>query len=1711
MSALDNFSSSLTGSWSYTIVNFPIAWGLGKTNNSINVVSSFSYSQSGKYNLKKYGIVNIFDRNFLGYQLDKGDSMDEFPSIYIYKNSSHLVTNDKEKFKIKTSSNGDIFPKFSELKRDGYPVCIFVNNFYFKVYIEVEQEVYWANAISKTSPTKVIYKPYEPIDLSGLSIILEEKNQKVSSLEQGTIVTHATHTCNSWNSATSISSGYIGIPTKGYYTEKDIGTQTISITVQYTTFNWNLLVTDFDSDYYELKRNPNTNYSVYAGIEVGNAFLNAFNITRVRKNEFKTIETIVYSTLEKEKMSKTILHNSDKNFVFQYLVTSEKSITFSINDRLHYYSSINITCSKSYNIGTTLNAENIDIIGSGSIIYDDYVRITLNNFKFIENPNATYSIGNIMITEETPANFTLDFVLPMEHFGTLTHSINCNVIEKDEEYIYGVELVNTKNTFKYGEVISLGEDAVIKAYNFNGDLVKTISIDELTYIDDRYGKLVNEENNLLTDEPIILKLKYNEFELNHTISILYAKDLVLDTSLVKQYLYVGETFVDFDYSGIKGTITYNNQEIDVSDDLMFGHEQIDISIDSKVYVIDAFVSYENRILVSQFQIQVERERVISISASGESNSLNYFDSEGQTFKEPTDLNFRFIYNSGKKAPADISSIVFYKEKECLTLASQGYISKDGGNKIYFIHKDYPEIIGSYNIYFIKDDIVSVELINNPVITLGNRLNQIRDSFIIKATYESGNTDENYINYRFTNEEYIMAEESIKIIVADKEYVLDSNKITFHKPNIESITLNLNGFSTTYNNGIDMIDVTGITVDVKYEGATYLHTADTYVKTGATSSKEFCVTSSELNNYNFNGDETINITMDDQNVRKDISLEFKVINIFDNTNVVNNTYLLEIGVIEITEITGISLARVYREYKIGQKFLDDFDNTLLTLYYKDSAGNNKKIQVPLRSGVGALNISPMKGTSFYQIDREKTVRITSAHNSNVSVEYSISVNADYEYTGLNKRNLRVIKVKNYVTSNGIKLIDKYLIVDDEETIVENGVRRLMNNLNINDIKVYGYLDDINDNNKQARVILFDDYIPPIDGESNITIKYPCYVKGNADYINNCHFGHLFGNNNAKNRLFLSGNPTLPNCDWHSGGINSSKIDGEKINENGDFTYFEDTSYCFYGQTDNKVIGYDIVSNDKMVVLKSHSVKEPTIYYRTNGLIQAIDGSGNKQVGLNQEALYEESYPLVTGNIGAGAISNKSIINFNGDTLFISSDKQIDGLDVVGIIGDSQRYAYSRSDYINPLLKKEDLNKAHFFTNNKYLYLIFDDYILVTHFEKYNSGTKQYEWWKLDIKNVSAMFEMNEKIYFGTYAGKLFLLENNQYRDITKQFIGIGGSTLASEGEKDNTVQVSNSVIQTLKQENDYFFKIKPVENDPASYMYYEIAQMNNVKTGNTELYIDAENNWIEVIGLTNSEKDYDKIENISNKISDTKTFYLNHLRNENEIISDNISLKTYYRKYRLKLVEDTPYDRGECFKLIDVETSEEVDIRQLYRASLCERLDSEYLITDIDYDNCTFKLENRGEILNLVRYASQDISRNFRAEIKEYSNVKAYYITAPFTMGNLMYNKTIWGWTLTNDTDISSSLEVCQAMNNVDFDEMTKLSDINLITRGYNFNNINFENLDFDKYIVPHKYTFYRPLNVPFICFGFRNTEGTNAVLSTMQIIYTVPNGSVGRG
>ena len=98
----------------------------------------------------------------------------------------------------------------------------------------------------------------------------------------------------------------------------------------------------------------------------------------------------------------------------------------------------------------------------------------------------------------------------------------------------------------------------------------------------------------------------------------------------------------------------------------------------------------------------------------------------------------------------------------------------------------------------------------------------------------------------------------------------------------------------------------------------------------------------------------------------------------------------------------------------------------------------------------------------------------------------------------------------------------------------------------------------------------------NGLANVSIAFAKTVSGHADKINKCRFAGLYGGKNDT-RVFLSGNPDEPDCDWQSGLY--------------DPTYFPDTGYTRMGTDASAIVGY-LKQYESQVVVKSGGAQEAT---------------------------------------------------------------------------------------------------------------------------------------------------------------------------------------------------------------------------------------------------------------------------------------------------------------------------------------------------------------------------------------------------------------------------------------------------------------------------------------------------------------------------------------
>ena len=176
--------------------------------------------------------------------------------------------------------------------------------------------------------------------------------------------------------------------------------------------------------------------------------------------------------------------------------------------------------------------------------------------------------------------------------------------------------------------------------------------------------------------------------------------------------------------------------------------------------------------------------------------------------------------------------------------------------------------------------------------------------------------------------------------------------------------------------------------------------------------------------------------------------------------------------------------------------------------------------------------------------------------------------------------------------------------------------------------------------------------PVEGEDNVSITASRTVKGYAGRVGRCTAGALYGVNGAADRLFLAGDPELPNYDRYSG--------------QNDPTYWPDTAYAVLGTQGSAIVGYTIISG----YLAAHK-----------------DGMEDGRNIILREGVLTDgkpAFPVVNTLQGEGAIAPHSFGYLCNEPLFLTrlGVYAVTPQDVTG-----EKYAQSRSFYVNERLTHE----------------------------------------------------------------------------------------------------------------------------------------------------------------------------------------------------------------------------------------------------------------------------------------------------------------------------------------------------------------------------------------------------------------------------------------
>ena len=1018
---------------------------------------------------------------------------------------------------------------------------------------------------------------------------------------------------------------------------------------------------------------------------------------------------------------------------------------------------------------------------------------------------------------------------------------------------------------------------------------------------------------------------------------------------------------------------------------------------------------------------------------------------------------------------------------------------------------------------------------------------------VTVTFESGyvDTSKDGVTVKITNsggdsKTYVI-EDSDKVIYSYGDVSTEVLGSVFEIPSAKSVTVNTDDIDTILFNNIDYPDIRNAFVTIEFSDATYIQKVATYAvkeKGVPDSTGTFSAYNSALgDSFTYDGKSLISVTMDDSYGDKDLTIDIIAMDDFGGVNKAS----LKLTVISVKQITEVKLAgNPYTNYSVGDRFITSEPEgyeTNLYVYYISESGVDSKKRMTLKQASSFLNITPYKGMKLTKPQLKMDVEISLTNGGGSKITYSIVVRDNLFYSATNIMSLRAVKSDKDITIKyGDGELDEitakagtYFLFREYETTIKYGKRVLMDGKTITDkitkngyeysfegsgLHVYGYLsiakndDGTIDTRVACHVILFNDYERPTSTSANVVVTYPVYVPNNADYINKCTFGKLFGINNYKNRLFVSGNPDYANFDWHSGGVTEATQSSDAIDSDGDYTYFSDGSATPYGSTNNSIIGYEIISTSKMVVMKTESALEPTAYYVSSTTMDVSSAEGTiSDTGLVQEAFKQE----IGNPRGYGICNHNSMLSFNGDTVMLTSERMVEGLIVDGGVGDMQRITKNRSKFIDADISSIDLEKSFLWSDNVYLYLVTPDNMYIANYKKYvvvsqyNSNVSHYEWWKTDVSGVTCICKHKGVLYAGKSDGSLMKMDNGTYYDVEKTNVNtVNWATVDPIG---NIVTISKSLLAVTEGQENCTFSVYQNDDDPLDDIYYQIGDISDTEKGGLEFLCDEDGYLSIYCKDSEGNIDYAEVSRIEGRIAETTPIYLNHVRDKTWISDSDLNEKYLGVPLKIEFIADPDSDKYGKYRLM-MDDGTQISADVLKEASLTRPLRGEYEMSDIDIKEGTFSLSDGIGDIDIVLYGQQ-IESKFYGAIKTKTPVKSYYITAPMVMGSLDRNKTIWSWTITNDTKLESQLDVCVATNTSDVTGLESMVTYEKTDSRSNFGSFDFSDVSFDKDNIPHKLTYYRPLVVPFVCFAFRSLEPKNSVLSALQVSYNISSASFG--
>lgn len=502
-------------------------------------------------------------------------------------------------------------------------------------------------------------------------------------------------------------------------------------------------------------------------------------------------------------------------------------------------------------------------------------------------------------------------------------------------------------------------------------------------------------------------------------------------------------------------------------------------------------------------------------------------------------------------------------------------------------------------------------------------------------------------------------------------------------------------------------------------------------------------------------------------------------------------------------------RNYSKIRIEIKFPYKISAKDLTLRFSDIRNGNYSL---FKENNGFLFLYNSETTRGHNLSISDTVDLTNvdfecdslgmvadskvAFNSicvGASLFYATETEPIYRYSigsYLDKDNFEIIEINN-------TKLEKPLRLDSEEVITING---------IGEISLSSYSDsgvllvvtkkmytDLNYNNPQYIIL---------------TIKNTNYTSNKT--VEKMRFGIPFGSYGYRDRLFLSGNPDMPNVDIHSGETNDLE------NPWKDYTYFPDTNYATFGTSDTKITGYGMLNNGSMAIFKEFSNGQPNLYFRTYEMMTDSDGN------------MIEYFPITISGLSLENNSLGQIIGYGND-LLVNNSRGIYKILAGESTATQTYYANEMSYFIRDNLGTDVSDSCHIVFEGK-LYVSRRDkfgnkriYVADENRYSFIDGKQIYEWWIFDGVNADKFWIFNDELYFFNEKGLCKFVKDSF---VDEYHIDVPNANINGEDFSEYAFIDSIKNYVVLNENSEVFTEVKSLGKKTDMQHAYNILKSNS---------------------------------------------------------------------------------------------------------------------------------------------------------------------------------------------------------------------------------------------------------------------------------------------